>query len=145
MTKLGQTASTQPSAHPTHPTPGVKATDPATDPKIIYEDTHLVVLSKPAGLLSQGEKTGDINLVDWLRDYFGRHYVGLVHRLDRNTSGIMVVAKRTKAAQRLTLALQKGELNRIYRAWLIGTLSQPVRWKHFLKTLIEGKLMGCIV
>jgi 23S rRNA pseudouridine1911/1915/1917 synthase len=101
-------------------------------PTIIFEDQHLVVLSKPAGLLSQGEKTGDDNLVDWLRGYFGRQYVGLIHRLDRNTSGIMVVAKRTKSAQRLTEALQSGELHRTYLAWIGGDLKQPQQWRHFL-------------
>jgi len=73
----------------------------AFDFDVIFEDPHLIVLSKHAGLLSQGEATGDINLVDQLREYFGRHYVGLIHRLDRNTSGIMIIAKRTKSAQRL--------------------------------------------
>ncbi len=101
--------------------------------KIFFEDTHLVVLSKPAGLLSQGEKTGDENLVDQLRTYFGRNYVGLVHRLDRNTSGLMVVAKRTKSAQRLTDALQSGKMSRAYLAWVLGRLSGPVRWEHQLE------------
>src|SRR3954466_7112299 len=101
-------------------------------PKILFEDQHLVVLSKPAGLLSQGEKTGDENLVDWLRGYFGRNYVGLIHRLDRNTSGLMVVAKRTKSAQRLTDALQDGSLKRTYLAWVVGDLRAPTTWEHWL-------------
>jgi 23S rRNA pseudouridine1911/1915/1917 synthase len=101
-------------------------------PTILFEDTHLVVLDKPAGLLSQGEHTGDLNLVDWLRGYFGRHYVGLVHRLDRNTSGLMVVAKRTKSAQRLTESLQKGALRRSYITWVDGKVGGPLRLKHFL-------------
>lgn len=102
-------------------------------PRIIFEDTHLIVLSKPAGLLSQGEKTGDENLVDWLRGYLGRNYVGLIHRLDRNTSGIMIVAKRTKSAQRLTESLQKGKLERWYRAWVLGRMKGPQRWEHRLR------------
>ncbi|MSR78294.1 MAG: RluA family pseudouridine synthase [Candidatus Omnitrophica bacterium] len=101
-------------------------------PKIFFEDPHLLVLSKPAGMLSQGDESGDENLVDWLRQYLGRNYVGLVHRLDRNTSGIMVVAKRTKAAGRLTEALQKGAIRRIYLAWLEGKLEKPQTWKHWL-------------
>ncbi len=105
----------------------------AQEPRILFEDQHLVVLSKPAGLLSQGEHTGDDNLVDWLRARFGRPYVGLVHRLDRNTSGLMVVAKRTKAAQRLTLSLQNGELVRTYQALLCGRLEAPADWRHFLQ------------
>lgn len=100
--------------------------------RILFEDSHLVVLSKPAGLLSQGEKTGDTNLVDWLRGHFGRPYVGLVHRLDRNTSGLMVVAKRTKSARRLTEALVQGKLQRTYHALLSGKLDQPEQWTHWL-------------
>lgn len=100
--------------------------------KIIFEDAHLAVISKPAGLLSQGEIKGDPTLVDELRNYFGRHYVGLVHRLDRNTSGLMVVAKRSKAAARLTAALQAGELRRVYQAWLCGHLTHEARWQHWL-------------
>ena len=98
----------------------------------IFEDQHLAVLSKPAGLLSQGEITGDENLVDLLRVHFGRNYVGLVHRLDRNTSGIMVVAKRTKSAQRLTDALQSGRMKRTYLAWVEGELRGEVVWRHHL-------------
>lgn len=105
-------------------------------PNILFEDQHLVVLSKPAGLLSQGEKTGDPNLVDWLRGHFGRHYVGLIHRLDRNTSGAMIVAKRSKSAERLTRDLQEGKLFRSYLGWVeghLGELHQSIRWHHFLK------------
>jgi 23S rRNA pseudouridine1911/1915/1917 synthase len=104
-------------------------------PEILFEDTHLIVLSKPAGLLSQGGEAHGPNLVDWLREYLGRPYVGLVHRLDRGTSGAMVVAKRTKSAQRLTDALKEGRLTREYLAWAEGTLGalgRARRWEHFL-------------
>ena len=100
--------------------------------QIIYEDIHVLVISKPAGLLSQGEHTGAPNVVDWCRKHFGRNYVGLVHRLDRNVSGIMVIAKRTKAAQRLTHALQDGELRRTYLAWVEGTVQKQERWEDYL-------------
>ena len=106
--------------------------------EILFEDVHLIVLNKPAGLLSQGEHTGDQNLVDLLRGHFGRQYVGLVHRLDRNTSGLMVVAKRSKSAERLTKALQSGALRRSYLAWLEGSpaVAAPsgtgVVWEDFL-------------
>jgi len=105
----------------------------SASPRILFEDTHLVVLSKPAGLLSQGDVSQEPSLVDWLRDHFGRHYVGLVHRLDRNTSGIMIVAKRSKAADRLTAALQEGLLERRYKAWVLGRFSRTAeRWHHYL-------------
>ncbi|MBY0472565.1 RluA family pseudouridine synthase [bacterium] len=103
-------------------------------PSILFEDTHLLVVNKPAGLLSQGEKTGDENLVDWCRGHFGRNYVGLVHRLDRNTSGILVIGKRTKSANRLTTALQEGKIFRSYLGLVLGDFGNrtEIRWKHFL-------------
>ena len=102
---------------------------------IVFEDTHLLVINKPAGLLSQGEHTGEANLVDLLREYLGRPYVGLVHRLDRNTSGLLVVAKRSKSAERLTSSLQEGTLKRKYKALLNGCIEagQTLRWRHWLK------------
>lgn len=102
------------------------------DPEIVFEDMNVLVLCKPAGWLSQGALPDDPNIVDWLRVYLGRYYVGLIHRLDRNTSGLMLIAKRTKAAHRLTEALQNGEVRRIYQAFLIGDLKQARSWRHFL-------------
>src|SRR6476619_1891401 len=116
----------------TEPIAFTKLNDFQLQPKIIFEDPHLLVLSKPAGMLSQGEHRGDENLVDWLRIYLGRPYVGLIHRLDRNTSGVMVVAKRTKSAQRLTDSLQKGDVTRTYWAWVVGSLLRQNQWTHHL-------------
>lgn len=102
---------------------------------IVFEDTHLVVLEKPAGLLSQGDSGGEPSLVDHLRTHFGRQYVGLIHRLDRNTSGLMVVAKRTKSAERLTTQLQDGTLERRYLAVLeghLGIAGTETQWKNWL-------------
>ena len=106
---------------------------PHKAPSILFEDPHVIVLSKPAGLLSQGDHSGEAHLVDWLRHYVGRHYIGLIHRLDRNTSGLMIIAKRSKAAQRLTDALQKNQVQRKYLAWIIGHLEKPHTWKHHLE------------
>jgi len=100
--------------------------------EIIFEDQHLIVLSKAPGVLSQGDISGEASLVDLLRTHFGRNYVGLLHRLDRNTSGLMIVAKRSKSAERLTEQLQNGTLVRKYRAIIEGTLSSPAEWKHSL-------------
>jgi 23S rRNA pseudouridine1911/1915/1917 synthase len=100
--------------------------------EILFEDQHLIVLSKAPGILSQSDSSGEKSLVDLLRDHFGRHYVGLIHRLDRNTSGLMVVAKRSKSADRLTQQLQDGRLIRKYRAVIEGNLETEQTWKHAL-------------
>lgn len=101
---------------------------------IIFEDTHLIVLSKPCGLLSQGnEQSHNHHLVGMLRIYLGRPYVGLIHRLDRNTSGIMLIGKRTKSSQRLSKSLQQGKIKRTYLGWVIGKLPAQVTWEHFIE------------
>lgn len=100
--------------------------------EIVFEDQHLIVLSKAPGVLSQGDISGEENLVDLLRVHFGRNYVGMIHRLDRNTSGLMIIAKRSKSAERLTDQLQNGTLIRKYRAILEGKLTTPATWKHSL-------------
>ena len=105
---------------------------PTASIEVLFEDAHLCVLNKPAGLLSQGEHSGAPNVVDLLRQRWGRSYVGLIHRLDRNTSGLMVVAKRTKAARRLTTALQERRLKRTYQAIVQGHLAQPDTWVDVL-------------
>jgi 23S rRNA pseudouridine1911/1915/1917 synthase len=99
-------------------------------PKILYEDTHLLVLSKPSGLLSQGNDHNEWNLVDWARSYLKRNYVGLIHRLDRETSGIILIAKRSKAANRISEQLVLGHLKRQYQGWVIGKMNQPHFWTH---------------
>lgn len=111
---------------------------------ILFEDANLIVINKAAGLLSQGAEAGEDNLVDQLREYFGRHYVGLVHRLDRNTSGLIVVAKRTKAAQRLTLALQKDQLKRSYLALVEGSIEKKGTLNNFLLKDEKNNLMKVV-
>ncbi len=112
-----------------------------SNPLVLYEDAHLIVLDKPAGFLSQGGSAEGPNIVDWLRLRWGRPYVGLIHRLDRNTSGLMVVAARTKAANRLTAALQAGKIDRRYLAWVEGRITGPARWQHWLVKNEETNLV----
>jgi len=99
---------------------------------VLFEDPNVLVLEKAPGVLSQGDHSGDTSLVDHLRTYFGRHYVGLIHRLDRNTSGIMIVGKRSKSADRLSQQLREGTLDRAYLAILEGNLTQSETWDDLL-------------
>lgn len=107
---------------------------------ILYEDNHLLVVDKPAGMLSQSAGAGDEHLVLWAQRYLkerygkpGNVYVGLVHRLDRMTSGVMVLAKTSKAAERLSRALREHEVDKRYLALVAGVT--PVR-----DTLIDALL-----
>ena len=93
------------------------------DLKVIHEDNHLLAVHKPAGLLVQGDRSGDPTLVDAAAAYLkakydkpGNVYVGLVHRLDRNVSGLVLLARTSKAAGRLSAAFRDGKVVKTYLA-----------------------------
>ena len=95
----------------------------------LYEDNHLLALNKPAGLLSQGDRTGDTNVVVLAKAYLknkyqkpGNVYIGLVHRLDRPVSGAMILARTSKAAQRLSAAFKERRIEKKYVAIVEGRL-----------------------
>ncbi|MFQ5569875.1 MAG: RluA family pseudouridine synthase [Rhodothermales bacterium] len=94
---------------------------------ILYLDNHLLVVNKPAGLLAQGDATGDPTVLTlgkaYLKETFdkpGRVYLGLVHRLDRPASGVMVLARTSKAAQRLTDQFRNRSPEKRYMAIVEG-------------------------
>lgn len=108
------------------------------DRLILFEDNHLLAIDKPAGLLSQGDVTGDPNVVDLAKDYRIRHenkqgeaYVGLVHRLDRPVSGVMVLAKTSKAASRLSRDWSGPVVRKLYRAVVSVPRSGAVAARSF--------------
>ena len=88
---------------------------------VIFEDNHILVVVKPQNIPSQEDESMDENMVSLVKKYLkekynkpGNVYVGLVHRLDRPTGGIMVFAKTGKASARLTEQLQSGEMKKTY-------------------------------
>ena len=94
---------------------------------LIYEDNHLLVYNKQPGVLVQGDKTGDTSLLDILKNYLkitkkkeGNVYLGLVHRLDRTSSGVMVFAKTSKALSRLNKQFKNREVLKTYWAIVEG-------------------------
>jgi len=96
---------------------------------VLFEDNHLLVVRKPPGLLSQGDRTGRANLLDLAKDYIkkkhqkpGRVYLGLVHRLDRQAGGVMVLARTSKAAGRLSDQFRRHQSRKIYWAVVQGGL-----------------------
>ena len=79
-----------------------------TKSNIIFEDNHLIIVNKPAGILVQGDKTGDKSLIDLVKEYLkvkyskkGNVFLGLVNRIDRPTSGIVILSKTSKALSRM--------------------------------------------
>lgn len=98
-----------------------------TVPEVLYCDNHILVVVKPAGMLAQGDRTGDTDLLSlakgWVKREFkkpGNVYLGLVQRLDRPVSGVMVVARTSKAAARLTQAFKQHALQKRYLAVVHG-------------------------
>ena len=95
---------------------------------VLYEDNHIIVVLKPQNVASCPDDSGDDNLLDMVRRYLktvyhkpGNVYVGLVHRLDRPTGGVMVYAKTSKAASRLSESLRRGDFEKRYLTVLCGT------------------------
>lgn len=96
---------------------------------IIYEDNHLLVVEKPVSIPVQEDKSKDIDMIRLLKDYriknenkSGDAYIGLVHRLDRPVGGIMVFAKTSKAASRLSEEIRNNTFHKTYLAVIKGTL-----------------------
>lgn len=99
---------------------------------ILYEDNHIIVVEKPVNMLSQEDDTGDIDLLTYLKaDIKIRHhkpgnvYLGLVHRLDRPVGGVMVFAKTSKAASRLSELIRNRSFAKTYIAVLHGQPKLP--------------------
>ena len=97
--------------------------------KILYEDNHIIVVEKPVNIPSQGDKTGDEDVVritegDVKEKYNkpGDAYLGLVHRLDRPTGGVMVFAKTSKAASRLSEQIRENKFHKKYLAIVDGKM-----------------------
>ena len=95
---------------------------------VLYEDNHIIVVVKPCNILSQGDNTGDIDMLTIIKKYIkekynkpGNVYLGLVQRLDRPVGGIMVFARSSKAASRLTEMIKKHDFTKKYLAIVNGT------------------------
>lgn len=96
---------------------------------VIYCDNHILVLNKPAGILIQRDKTGDSSLLEYAKSYIkdkynkpGNVYLGLVHRLDRPVSGVVVFARTSKAASRLSNQFKERTTEKIYTAIVEGEI-----------------------
>ncbi len=111
--------------------------------EVLYEDNHLLAVLKPAGLLVQGDRSGDDTLLDVAGDYLkqkydkpGRVYLGLVHRLDRNVSGVVLLARTSKAAGRLSRQFRDGMVKKVYQAVVAG---RPVNQEGELRSWLAAK------
>lgn len=107
--------------------------------KILYEDNHVIVCVKPAGVLSQSDGSGSPDMLTILKRYIkekyqkpGEVYLGLVHRLDRPVSGVMVFARTSKAASRLSEQIRSRKVDKFYRCVITGTLEGSGRLENYI-------------
>ena len=91
--------------------------------KVVYEDNHIIIVNKHSGEIVQGDKTGDKPLSDTVKEYIkqkynkpGNVFLGVVHRLDRPVSGLVVFAKTSKALSRLNDMFRMGDVHKTYWA-----------------------------
>lgn len=115
------------------------------DVPLLYEDNHLLVAIKPPNLPTQADRSGDKDLLCILKDYIGQKYakpgnvyLGLVHRLDRPVGGVMVFARTSKAASRLSQAFARHAQDRRYLAVLQGRLEAERRLEDWLRKDADG-------
>ena len=109
--------------------------------QIVFEDNHLLVINKKAGQLVQGDKTGDLSLLDLLKNFIkvrdqkpGNVFLGLVHRIDRPTSGLVIYAKTSKALSRLTQMVKNREIKKTYWAVVPKTeIPKSQQLTHYLQ------------
>ena len=95
--------------------------------KILYEDNHIIVVEKKPNIPSQSDKTGDIDMLTLVKNYIkekynkpGNVYIGLVHRLDRPVGGIMIFARTSKSASRLSNQVREKIFKKKYLAVVDG-------------------------
>jgi 23S rRNA pseudouridine1911/1915/1917 synthase len=95
--------------------------------KVIYEDNHIIAVVKPAGILVQGDSSGEKSMFDMVKDYLkkkynkpGQVFLGLVHRLDKPVQGIVLFAKTSKGASRLSEQFRNHTIQKTYHAIVLG-------------------------
>lgn len=104
-------------------------------PEVLFLDNHLLVVCKPAGMLVQADRSNDVSLLEVARTYLKEHFhkpgnvfLGLVHRLDRPVSGVVVFARTSKAAARLSDQFRQRQVSKIYWGLMQGRVPESGTW-----------------
>lgn len=119
------------------------STDPSLKSRILYEDNHLIAVNKLPGELVQGDITGDEPLLEKLRNYIkvtyskpGNVFLGLIHRLDRPTSGIVLFAKTSKALSRMNALFESRKVDKSY--WALVENQPPQKEDRLIHYLAKN-------
>lgn len=112
--------------------------------QVIYEDNHLLIVNKASGILVQGDITGDIPLVELCKEYVGKKYkkpgavfLGVVHRIDRPVSGVVVLARTSKALERMNTQFRENQTRKTY--WAITDRRPSPESGNLLHWLIKDE------
>ena len=115
--------------------------------EVVYEDNHLVIVNKNCSEIVQGDKTGDKPLSETVKEYLkekyhkpGNVFLGVVHRLDRPVSGLVVFARTSKALSRLSEMFRNGEVHKTY--WAIVKQPYDKEVPHSKKAILDYKVIG---
>lgn len=108
--------------------------------RILYEDNHIIIINKNAGEIVQGDKTGDVPLSEKIKEFLkekyqkpGNVFCGVIHRLDRPVSGVVIFAKTSKGLARMNELIKNREIKKIYCAIVEGKLGKKEDFlRHFL-------------
>jgi len=125
--------------------------------KVLYEDNHLIAVYKPAGVLTQGDKSGDSSLMEDIRSYLkekyqkqGNVFLAPVHRIDRPVSGIVLYAKTSKGASRISEQFREREIQKTYHAVVVGKMDRNQgeivnyikKVSYFAQAFVDGQNVG---
>ena len=115
-------------------------------PDVLYLDNHLLVVSKPPGMLAQSDATGDLDVATWAKTYIkerfdkpGNVFAAIVHRLDRPVGGAMVLARTSKAASRLAEQFRQRSVDKRYLAVVEGRMTGSGRAEDWLLKTRDAK------
>lgn len=119
--------------------------------KVVFEDNHLLVVDKIPNILSQSDNTNDIDMISICKDYIkekydkpGNVYLGLVHRLDRPVGGVMVFAKTSKAASRLSDQIRTRTMKKTYRAVVVGDIDISGEYVDYLLKNTQTNMVSVV-
>ncbi len=117
--------------------------------QVIYEDNHLIIVNKAAGILVQGDATGDVPLLELVKDYIKEKYekpgdvfLGTVHRLDRPVSGLVVFARTSKGLERMNEIFRKREVQKTY--WAVVRRHPPKKQDKLTNWLVKDEAKNVV-
>ncbi len=125
----------------------------SSQPKIIvlYEDNHVIVVNKPINIPTQSDKSHDISLVDLVKKHLkikyhkpSNVYLGLLHRLDRPVGGLVILAKTSKAAQRLSQQFRQRQIEKKYYAIVEGQITTNNSIQTLTNYLVKNKIKNIV-